>query len=57
MGCRNSAGDYSVRVLHERLAGDAHWNTNGDYVVRIITFNSPSTATDVSLYPLHLQLK
>jgi hypothetical protein len=30
---------------------------NGDYVVRIITFNSANSATQVSLYQLHLQFK
>ncbi|HMD17670.1 MAG TPA: hypothetical protein VKH18_13485 [Terriglobales bacterium] len=30
---------------------------NGDYVVRIVTFNSASTTTNVSLYQLHLQFK
>jgi Collagen triple helix repeat (20 copies) len=30
---------------------------NGDYVVRIVTFNSASSATQVSLYQLHLQFK
>jgi hypothetical protein len=30
---------------------------NGDYVVRIVTFNSASGVTQVSLYQLHLQFK
>jgi hypothetical protein len=30
---------------------------NGDYVVRLVTFNSGSSATQVSLYQLHLQFK
>jgi hypothetical protein len=30
---------------------------NGDYVVRIVTFNSASGTTPVSLYQLHLQFK
>lgn len=30
---------------------------NGDYLVRIITFNSGTSATQVSLYQLHLQFK
>lgn len=30
---------------------------NGDYVVRIITFNSATVTTQVSLYQLHLQFK
>jgi hypothetical protein len=31
--------------------------SNGDYVVRIVTFNSGSSAAQVSLYQLHLQFK
>jgi hypothetical protein len=31
--------------------------SNGDYVVRIVTFNSASGVTQVSLYQLHLQFK
>jgi hypothetical protein len=30
---------------------------NGDYVVRIVTFNSATSTTQVSLYQLHLQFK
>jgi hypothetical protein len=30
---------------------------NGDYVVRLVTFNSASSATQCSLYQLHLQFK
>jgi hypothetical protein len=30
---------------------------NGDYVVRIVTFNSATVTTEVSLYQLHLQFK
>jgi hypothetical protein len=30
---------------------------NGDYVVRIVTFNSASSVTEVSLYQLHLQFR
>jgi hypothetical protein len=30
---------------------------NGDYVVRIVTFNSAASASQVSLYQLHLQFK
>ena len=30
---------------------------NGDYMVRIVTFNPASSATQVSLYQLHLQFK
>jgi hypothetical protein len=30
---------------------------NGDYVVRIVTFNTASSATQCSLYQLHLQFK
>jgi hypothetical protein len=30
---------------------------NGDYVVRIVTFNTASRTTQCSLYQLHLQFK
>ena len=30
---------------------------NGDYVVRLVTFNSAGSTTPVSLYQLHLQFK